>query len=236
MCEMRSNQSHRRSGLLLGNWVKALIVFAFLAVSGCTGILTASDDDPLADHSFLTGEPCEAPCWYGLELDKASEDDIIGTLHGLPFIEASTIYTYTSNWINDNSAVGINYGCSHPPMGDFCGSFLLSDNKLKYIRLTVGYKLTLETVVSKLGSPDYIDYGPIHVDVGGCDLNLYWPEQNIQAEFINREADALCQAIQSGEKISPRTVVTALWYSVSEGFGPLPGGCCRRIPWPGFSE
>lgn len=232
MWRTQSIQFHRQIELRSGLWKKCFILLAFFATSGCG----ASLNDPQADHSFLTDEPCKAPCWQGLELDKSSEKEIIETLKELPFIEASTIYTYTTTWIGDEAAIGINYGCSHPPIEDYCGSLRVSRDRLKYVSLTVGYHLTLETVVGKLDPPDYIDYGPLHPEIGGCDLKLYWPEQNIMVEYINEKADSVCNAIRAGKKLSPEIEVTELWYFVKESFGPSPGSCCTRIPWPGFAE
>jgi hypothetical protein len=221
-------------GFGLGKWIYEFILFGVLTAGGCTGWMKTKDD-PLVDRSFLTDEPCKAPCWQGLELDKSPENEIIETLKELPFIDTSKIYTFSSSWLGDDGAKSIVYDCLYPRL-EHCGTLRVSGDMLKELSYKVGYKLTLETIVSKLGPPDYIDYGPIHIDIGGCDLALYWPEQKIIAVYINKKAEPLCTAIQANEKIPPETLVTDLIYSVTEAFGPLPGGCCTRIPWPGFAE
>jgi len=231
MWRIQSIQFLRKIEIRSGVWMICFIQFAIFAASGCGTRL----NDPQADHSFLTDEPCKAPCWQGLELDKSTEKEIIETLKELPFIDTSKIYTFPSSWLGDISAREIGYDCLHPKM-ELCGALRVSGDKLKELRYKVGYQLSMETVVSKLGPPDYIEAGPIHPEIGGCDLTLYWPGQKIIAGYINEKAEPLCNAIEAGEKIPPDILVTDLTYSVNEGFGSLPGGCCTRNPWPGFSE
>jgi hypothetical protein len=234
LCKMRSILYHKQFDLWSA-WNHVFVLLVFIGASGCKGSLPSANSDQLVDRSFLTEKPCEAPCWQGLMLDDSSEKDILDTLYELPFIDASTIYSFSANWLGDDSAIAIHYSCIHPVI-DNCGTIRVAGDKLKSLNQTVGFELTLKTVVTKLGPPDYVDYGPIHPDIGGCDLTLYWPEQKIIARDINKKAEPLCNAIRTDGKIPPETLVTNLIYSVNEVFGPLPGGCCTRIPWPGFAE
>jgi hypothetical protein len=48
-------------------------------------------DDARVDQSFITGNTCAAPCWYGLEIDKSSEADVMSVLTTLKFIDYETL-------------------------------------------------------------------------------------------------------------------------------------------------
>jgi hypothetical protein len=75
-------------------------------------------------------------------------------------------------------------------------------DKLKLIILVIGYPLVLSTVIKKFGPPEYMDNGPIHNDVGGCQLDLAWPSLGILETSWNKRADILCRDIQVGKKTS----------------------------------
>ena len=69
-----------------------------LTSSGCGVSITqetptqaATTDPGLVDDSLLTDIPCKAPCWYGLELGKSTEADVLTTLHELSFIDPNRI-------------------------------------------------------------------------------------------------------------------------------------------------
>lgn len=216
----------------LANLAGLSAMIMLLAVS-CADISTSRNDDPLADRSFITGEPCAAPCWQNLELNEANETEVLDKLKTLSFVDAETVYTYTASWLGDNAAIAVAFDCTHPAEEN-CGLARVSKDKLKSLILSVGYDLTLEDVVSKLGPPAYIDYGPIHVDIGGCIVDLFWPGRNVIATSRNTKEVALCSNIEAGKPISPTVLITELSYTVDEGFGPAPAGCCKRVPWPGF--
>lgn len=206
------------------------LLFLLLAV-GCA----PNADDPLVDHSFLTGEPCAPPCWYRLELDKSSEEEVHTTLEGLAFIDQDSIRETKFAWLGDPNAKEIHYGCSHP-RDKSCGGAQFANDRLKLLWMTVGYNLSFEMAVEKLGFPDYVDYGPYHPEVGGCVIDLNWPEKGITLQSLNRGSDTSCQALRDGRGVDPNISVKTIYYGTSEVFGPEPGGCCNRIPWPGFVE
>lgn len=208
-----------------------LILFVLLGVAGCSG--AEATEDTLVDRSFLTGEPCAPPCWYGLELDKSSKADVFATLKGLPFIDPVAIREAGTVWLDDDVAQEIIYGCLQPKDAQ-CGGVLVSKDKVKLMWMFVGHELTFETVVYQLGPPNSLDYGVFNHD-GGCRISLNWPEQNISIDSVNKESYAPCQAIKNGEGVSANAKVRLIAYLVKEGF-PKPVGCCNGIAWPGFVE
>ncbi len=206
------------------------LLFLLLAV-GCA----PNADNPLVDHSFLTGEPCAPPCWYRLELDKSSEEEVYATLEELAFIDQDSIRETDFAWLGDPNAKEIFYGCLHPK-DESCGGARFANGKLKLLWMAVGYDLTFAIAVERLGSPEYVDYGPYHPEVGGCVIDLNWPEKGITLHSLDMNSDQQCRAIKDGGGIDSGIRVKTIYYGAKEVSGPKPGGCCTRIPWPGFVE
>jgi len=48
---------------------------------------TPTLEPTLIDWSILTGLPCAAPCWYGLEVGRSTKSDILATARPLSFID-----------------------------------------------------------------------------------------------------------------------------------------------------
>jgi hypothetical protein len=126
-----------------------LLAFLAIAVVSCT---TPAADDPLADHSFLTQEPCASPCWYGLEPDKSSVDEVYATLTTLPFVDPAIVEA-TYIWANDENAKNVGFGCLHPKDEKCGGSIILSQGKLKRLALSPPLGLTFQKAVSILEQP-----------------------------------------------------------------------------------
>jgi hypothetical protein len=129
-------------------------------------------NDPKADRSFITDMPCVAPCWYGLELGKSNKADVAETLKELPFIDKASIHEYGTRWLEDDYAKEFYFGCVHPRK-ESCGSALISNDKLMSLWLSVGYSLSIEMVVDKLGEPDYLVYGGCVPYAPICSVGLY---------------------------------------------------------------
>lgn len=192
-------------------------------------------NDPKADQSFTTDEPCAAPCWYGLEPDQSTKADVVAVLKQLEFVDSTSIQEYGTSWFGDDSALSINFGCVHP-QNTSCGSAVISGDKLKSLGLSVDYELTMKMAVDKLGIPDYVDYGAYHQEVGGCTMTLSWPQRGIDIGMLDTKNETVCRAIRDGKGIPADLRVTDLYYSAKEAFTSSSAGCCTRISWPGFAE
>jgi len=84
----------------LPTYLKVIFALAIvLGLSACQGQGSAPAtpetletlDPNYYDQSWLTGKPCAAPCWYGLEPGITSRQDSIKTVQQLPFIRANGI-------------------------------------------------------------------------------------------------------------------------------------------------
>ena len=212
-----------------------LVTFAVLVTVSCSSHPVA--DDPLADHSFLTQQPCAVPCWYGLEPDQSSESEVYATLNKLPFVDPATIAESTTTWLDDYEAKNITFGCLHPQDPECGGSLVLSRGKLKGLWFKLSYPLTFQMAADRLGLPDYIDYRPFSPEGGGCVITLDWRQKGVSITHIDRTSGNRCQQIRKNGRVPSGTPVTQMVYVAPEAFQPWPKGVVTSsTPFPGFVE
>jgi hypothetical protein len=236
MCEIKSTRSpkrplHRRelkrttSLAKSGLWIIALGVMLTACSKGV---------DAKADLSFVTDEPCAAPCWYGLTLNESTKADLQATLKSLEFVDPNDIRDSLANWAGYFQAQWVWWGCLHPAKRS-CGEAVLVDDRLKYLTLDVNYPLTLGEVVTKLGDPEYVEFGEYHFEVGGCGVRIFWPTVGIIVSYVDTRREDVCKQIAAAKPISPDLSISVVEYSASEGFEGSVPGCCTRIAWPGMA-
>jgi hypothetical protein len=212
---------------LIHNFKIAFILTIFLM--GCSKIQQID----VIDRSFVTGLPCAAPCWYGLELEISKSSDVVSTLKYLPFVDKSSIQEHSTVWDKDDRAVEIGYSCIYPRK--YCGGLLLSDEKLKRIFTVVNFPLTLEESVDRLKEPDSIDYGVCQPELPYCDVILNWENKGISVISYSNDLN-ICMRLQSEGTIPPETKVTEISYMSKEGYSRDGDSCLKRLPWTGFSQ
>lgn len=154
-------------------------------------------DDPYVDRSLISGQPCEAPCWYGLKLGESSILDVRSTLQSLPFVNHSGVLEQPINNGNPNQKIFI-FSCVYLTYEYDCGSLeTSSDGKLEKIYLSVLYPLTIQTLIDKLGAPEYYSvFGP-SPNLSGCLIYIYWPQKNIYAQISDYPGNELCKNFKS---------------------------------------
>ena len=185
-------------------------------------------DEVFMDKSFLEKEPCVAPCWYGLELEKSTEEDVYEVLTQLPFVIQDSIVKKGMGWWDDDSATLISYTCMYPK-NTICGSIGVSRDKVVEIYMDVNYDLPLSLIVDELGEPDYVMYdSPSHYI--GCHISLSWPKKLISVSIDSEEK---CPDPNT-TKFSPDSKATFLVYTTDDRFSLV--GEENKHPWPGFSE
>ena len=106
--------------------VSFVILTLFFVLLGCNGLNIPAlkngpsfPDDPRVDRSFVTGQPCDAPCWYELRLGESTIDDIRATLLQLPFVDQSTLFEW--NIGTDGSKLGFYFDCVYYDSPGSCG-------------------------------------------------------------------------------------------------------------------
>jgi hypothetical protein len=96
-------------------------------------------DSPVVDQSFVTGQPCKAPCWYDLEIGKSSNENIRQVLSSLSFIYQPSISEHIVNNSATPEQIRINFTCVYD-IDNWCGSVETSaDGKLHEVYLAVNY-------------------------------------------------------------------------------------------------
>lgn len=133
-------------------------------------------DDPRVDRSFVTGQPCDAPCWYGLRLEESTVDDIRATLLQLPFVDQSTLAEW--NISTDGSELSFHFDCVYYNPPGSCGVLETENGRLRKIAMAVQYPLILRSSIDQLGIPEYYTAIPSPTE-DICNLGIYWPEKNI---------------------------------------------------------
>jgi hypothetical protein len=163
-------------------------------------------DDPRVDQSFLTSQPCEAPCWYNLRIGESNLDNAQTIVSELPFVDKSTI----SESKFADGGFHIDFNCSYS-VNDFCGSLsFTSDGKLYMVYLPVMYELSIQSVIDHLGPPrNFFAIGPSH---NVCEIYIFWPERDIRLRLEGKPAGSTCKDVNNG-KIDLSSQVDYLIYS-----------------------
>jgi hypothetical protein len=204
-----------------------LLVLFSAALAAC-----ATGPDPQADQSFLTDQPCAAPCWQGLELGSSTKGATLSLLPTLPFVDAGSIVDKATTWKSDAAAREVSFGCVHPRSGN-CGNAIFSGDRLRWLELSVGYALTLRMAVTKLGAPTHVDYSTGNNQ--GCSVTGAWPQRKIGV-VLDGLADRVCQSLRMGQGMPGEVKATSVYYTDATTLESGPAACCGRLAWPGFSD
>jgi hypothetical protein len=74
-----------------------LALMALLLLGGCSLLsgeppAPAPTADPIyVDPAFITGQPCQPPCWNGLELEASRPEDVYGLARSSPYYDEERI-------------------------------------------------------------------------------------------------------------------------------------------------
>ncbi len=216
--------------LILSARSTVLLLVLLSILVGCSWIEDRSEPE-FADRSFISGEPCEPPCWYGLIPGKSTKPEVISVLKELAFVDQKSITEYQAS---DEREI-VYFSCQKPNIDD-CGGLIFQQEILESIYLSPHYRLNFESVVQKLGDPLFVDYGGYHPEIGGCIVNLEWPDRGIAINFTDTKQDNICQIIQLQNVLPPDIVVNTVYYSIPGSVVSNPGPGATRIEFPGFGE
>lgn len=184
-------------------------------------------EDPNVDRSLITGQPCEAPCWYGLKLGESTVDEVRLALQNLTFVDSTKTLEQPLANLHPNQKLFI-IKCVYLTYEYECGSLETSEEgKLIKIYLSVLYPLDIQTLINKLGVPEYYNvFGP-SPNLGGCLVYIYWPQKNIYAQINDEPGNDLCEKAKSGQ-ISMDLQIDAIRYE-SVNIQDLKD---TSLPWP----
>ena len=233
---------------LSSNEAKCLYVLGLLAVTaltscraggwGVTSTPTPTLEPSLIDWSILTGLPCAAPCWYGLEIGRSTKSDILATAQTLSFIDPRGIteepYSYSDPSTQTHlPATFIRLNCRQAEGGTCAGLVVVSD-VLKRIHLSPPPELTLGEAVAHLGPPDYFE--PLaRIESTLCDVALIWAQRGIWIAYLNGspQSRVRCQEVHSSKDVSPNLPAEQIIYSSPDDYAIArasePGGGCPGL-------
>jgi hypothetical protein len=186
-----------------------LIICLSLVIFGCSTEKSNPDFvDPtahpeLVDQSWLTSNPCAAPCWQGLEPGKSTREEVLKTLPNLSFLDYQ-------KGITDFAGQDI-VKCKQPSDKN-CLFFILKNDRLDRLGFLLEYSITLDEVVSQLGEPDFLAIIPNANERGDCFFQVYWLHQRlvITNEYIGKGylpfQHDLCDRIQESNGKVPKMV------------------------------
>jgi len=203
------------------------------------GVNLETLDPNLYDQSWLTGQPCGAPCWYGLEPGVSSREDSISKVKQLPFIGG-----------NDGASEET-FLCKEPRDSDCIFMIFENDTNgpLEDLYVIPNYQITFEQAVEKLGSPDGFSILPMYADAAGCRLQAIWKNKRLVLQYqtgvihifyfgLNRD---LCD--NTGKRPLPKGIlvqeVEIMLPSEIESMtqaNPTLANPAPFVPWKGFAN
>ncbi|MBN1231653.1 MAG: hypothetical protein JXA19_07325 [Anaerolineales bacterium] len=173
---------------------------------------TVNTWDGVVDDSFLTGEPCESPCWQNLEIGKSLDAQAMIVLNGLPFIDKQSVYSEQDMY--DPDVVSLNYDCQYDTEGENCGFIAIKNGVVSGIGHKIVYDHPIKAVIDTYGEPSYIYYQLYSgEDSNSCQLALYWTTKDIAVEiYANENETNLCSDMKNGEKLDGSLQIDWVYY------------------------
>jgi hypothetical protein len=168
--------------------MKKKILFTICGFS-CVGIMLIGclagkgvSAPELMDKSPFTGNPCAAPCWYGLEIAKSNESEVITAVNSLSFIdeESLKIRSLTMEGFDPKIWVPgkwITADCLRPKK--HCLDVNIADGRLRDIKSTLNYKISFDEVVKDIGNPDKVVRTNYSAEVIACYIRLVWTQKQL---------------------------------------------------------
>jgi len=207
---------------------------------------TPTLEPSLIDSSILTGLPCAAPCWYGLEIGRSTKSDILATARSLSFIDQKEFPEDPSSYFDPSKRVTvtasvIRLNCRQPE-GAPCASLLVVNDVLKRIDLSPSVPLTLGEAVAHLGPPEYVAPSAVAGSAGLCNVVLVWKQRNIEVFFRSdiyggpppRRDQVRCRDVHSSKDVSPNLPVSEITYWSPDDLAIVSES--GDLPWSGFAQ
>jgi hypothetical protein len=134
------------------------------------------------DKSPFTGNPCAAPCWYGLEIAKSNETDVVSTLKSLGFIDQESLKIKSTSMPGFDPNIWvpgkwITADCLRPKT--HCLDVDIADGRLRDIISTLNYKITFDEVLKNIGNPHKVISTNYSAEVIACYIRLVWIQKQL---------------------------------------------------------
>jgi hypothetical protein len=219
----------------LPNGFTLILVIAIalvLSSSGPQADNLASLDPNLYDLSWLTGKPCGAPCWYGLEPGVSSREDSISKAKQIPFVDGNTASPYYDS-------VSFHY---KKPRDSNSVQLIFKNDILNWIWFSPSYPVTFEQTVEKLGNPDgyeiWLTPGGLYA---GCRLDVIWEKKSLMLEYATGDISIISLGPNidlcgnNGKQPFPKgLLVDTVYIQIPSFIVSLKNGGAAFNPWHGF--
>jgi hypothetical protein len=191
-------------------------------ILGCTSLTVTPVYTPLPeqiDKSPFTGVPCEAPCWYGLEVGKSNESEVVAVLPSLTFVDQESIQMYRRPSVPDYYVEL--YGPGVEIVGDCvnsnkdCLALTISNDILQEINVKFNYKIKPTEAINFLDDPDFIGYANFGTERIMCEVYLIWSKKRLVLTSRFEDFDGLekyCNVVRDEEKIPSSLLISEALY------------------------
>ena len=163
------------------------------------------------DQSFLTGEPCDAPCYHNIELLTTSGAEAKDILKELTFINPASIIEEEN--VYEEDSYYLKYSCSED-LTELCGYVGISPYDLVTgMGHKVFYRLPLASVIEKYGTPNFSYKNAAYGGTDQCEIVVYFVDQNFAVEIIENAETGLCQDFRNTETLSGDLQIDWVYYN-----------------------
>lgn len=135
------------------------------------------------DRSMFTGVPCAAPCWYGLEVGKSNEMDVISVLPTLTFIDQKSLLIArrpsVPNYFTMVGGPGVEFFANCINSDKECIELSISNDILQKITVDLNYEIRPSEAIGLLGNPDYVGYINLGTERVMCEVYLAWKDSRL---------------------------------------------------------
>ena len=217
------------------------VLIAQLILVSCSSLgsktIDPTEHPTLVDQSWLTDQPCVAPCWHSLVPGKSSQIEAIAIAKGLSFLDNKNVKL--------DGATGASFFCIEPP-SEICVAMGFEHGMLSNFWIYPNFQITLEQVVNKLGPPDSFFFSYKDPESTNCSLSLFWIKRQMilgHSESQQGSQDELCDLISKRMgKIPKGVLIQGVNYVTSSELewiiktGQKPGTGANYTLWSGFSD
>jgi hypothetical protein len=223
----------------LTNCLRIILLIFILSLTSCSTVDQNKNmvtNPTEMDKSWLTGEPCKAPCWYGIIPGISSKNDVLEKIKPLTFINPQkTGMRQGSSWDGKPEEYIDLYGVN-PPERTYI--ITLKQDKVDTIRIYPNYQISMDEAVKRIGEPDFIHTNPTDETARACILDVYWRKQQLLIGYQEEEhffgGFDLCTFVNKHDgKIPQNLIVDGILYDSKESMDEY----IKRItvrPWKGF--
>jgi hypothetical protein len=175
-------------------------------------------DSSEIDDSWRTGQPCPAPCWYGLVPGSSSIDEVFEKTIGLTFIDSQNLKEDEyQRWNGESMELikTINLPCHNLPNVS-CVLVRSKGNPILEIVQFPHYSVTFIEFVEEFGTPDGFIAEPTSVEGKECSITLLWKSRQTRIEsfkevsFFPFGKDLCIEIRKNGNRIPPDLIVNRI--------------------------